>query len=167
MTQLATVQNLPEAFRTPTKENIDALEARLLASGFDSMDLPVEHRFAPDIYIRELFMPAGLIVIGHAHLTSHFNIVLSGEAAVIMNGELRVIRGPSTIVSDAGIRKVLHIREDMIWQTVHSNPENITNVPTLEDMFVTKSEAFLRHLALKDRARSIEAAEELLAQFAI
>lgn len=167
MTQLATVENLPEAFHTPTKENIDALEARLLASGFDSMDLPVEHRFAPDIYIRELFMPAGLIVIGHAHKTSHFNIVLSGEAAVIMNGELRVLRGPSTIVSDAGIRKVLHIREDMLWQTVHANPENITDVPILEDMFVTKSDAFRRHLELKERVKSIEAAEEFLSQFAL
>jgi quercetin dioxygenase-like cupin family protein len=86
-------------------------------------------------------MPKGSLVVGHEHKTEHFNIVLSGHASVMMNGEVQEIRGPSIFVSKAGVRKVLLIHETMIWATIH--PTNETNLEVLDEQLVTKSNAFI------------------------
>jgi len=100
-------------------------------------EMPVTHRFSPGIYCREIFMPAlpgGTIVIGHKHKTRHQNIVLTGRALVTIDGVCTEIVAPSVFESDAGAQKALLILEDMRWITVHANPDNITDIPTVEDM---------------------------------
>jgi hypothetical protein len=64
-------------------------------------------------------MPAGTVVIGKTHKTEHFNIVHTGSAYVMMNGETRLIKAPDMFPSKAGVKKVLRILEDMTWSTLH------------------------------------------------
>jgi hypothetical protein len=87
-------------------------------------ECPVVHRFAPGVYLREIYMPAGTIVIGKIHKTEHFNILIKGACVIRHDdGRSEELRAPMTFVSKAGVQKVLHILEDMIWQTVHVTPE--------------------------------------------
>lgn len=102
------------------------------------VECPVTHSFAPDIYLREIFMPAGTVVIGHQHKTEHFNIILKGRCRVMIGDEIHEIAAPCTFVSGAGAQKILNVLEDTIWQTVHSNPDNETDLETLEDRYVNK-----------------------------
>jgi quercetin dioxygenase-like cupin family protein len=102
------------------------------------VECPVTHNFAPEIYVREIFMPAGTVVIGHKHLTEHFNVILKGKCRVMIGDELKELTAPCTFVSGAGSQKVVNVLEDCIWQTVHSNPDNETDVDTLENRYVTK-----------------------------
>lgn len=97
------------------------------------VDMPVTHRYAPGVYIREIFMPAGTLVIGHIHKTCHFNIVLKGRALVQMEGRTEEIVAPCTFVSQAGVQKCLYIAEDMVWQTVHHNPSDSQDVVRWEE----------------------------------
>jgi hypothetical protein len=87
-------------------------------------ECPVTHRFAPGLYLREIFMPADTVVIGRIHKTEHFNILIKGAALIVHDdGRREELRAPMTFVSGAGVQKVLYIIEDMIWQTVHVTTE--------------------------------------------
>lgn len=124
-----------------TPEKIEEIEGMLLE--FNQPEVPLVEAFAPGVYLREVFMRKGLMVIGHEHKTEHFNIVLTGRAMVMMNGTANLIQAPCTFISKPGVRKVLFIEEDMIWQTIHPTEE--TDKDKLEEMLITKSETFVRH----------------------
>lgn len=132
----------------PTNEAIERAEAALLAmppEQFRPVECPLTHHFAPGVYLREIFMPAGSVVIGHAHRTSHFNIILRGRALVTAGGDPMVIQAPFTFVSEPGVRKTLLVEEDMIWQTVHVNPDDETCIEVLESRYIEKSATYLQH----------------------
>lgn len=122
-------------------EIIEKVEGGLLQ--FPQVDIPLTHLFAPGVYWREVFMPAGTFVIGHQHKTSHFNVILSGSARVMMDGELHQITAPCVLVSEPNVRKLLYIEEDMRWATVHPTEE--TDLEALSDLLITKSGTFLGH----------------------
>jgi quercetin dioxygenase-like cupin family protein len=96
----------------------------------DQIDLPLVHDFTPGIYVRTIFMPKGTFVIGKTHKTEHFNIVHSGRANVMIDGEYKEISAPDMFVSKEGVKKVLWILEDMVWSTIHATTE--TNLDILE-----------------------------------
>jgi hypothetical protein len=130
------LRGTPAAINPPKVERIEAELLRL-----PQVEVPLQHRFAPGIYLREVVMPAGTIVIGHQHKTEHFNIVLSGRALVSMNGVTREIVAPCILKSEVGVRKILYIREEMRWATIH--PTDETDVAKLEDSLIVKSSAWL------------------------
>jgi len=105
------------------------------------VECPVTHNFAPDIYIREIFMPADTVVIGHKHLTEHFNVILKGKCRVMIGDVVEELTAPCTFISGAGSQKIVNVLEDCIWQTVHSNPDNATDIETLESRYVIKGVA--------------------------
>lgn len=120
---------------------IEQVEKHLLA--FPQLDLPLTHRFAPGVYLREIFMPANSFVIGHEHTTEHFNIILSGKASVMIEGKLCELKAGDVLVSGAGVRKVLYVKEDMRWATVHPTTE--TDVEKLESVLIVKSDSWLKY----------------------
>lgn len=119
-------------------ESLEKLEEAMLRE--DQINIPLTHSFAPDVYLREVAMPKGSFIIGHQHKTKHFNIVLTGEASVLMDGVVHQIKAPSVFVSEPNVRKVLFIREDMKWLTVHPTKE--TDLELLELELIEKSETF-------------------------
>lgn len=84
------------------------------------IEMPVTHRFANGLYLREIFMPAGSLVIGHIHTTQHFNVILTGAVSLVTaDTDPEFLEAPHTFVSEAGTQKVLYIHEDCQWQTHH------------------------------------------------
>lgn len=134
---------------------IERLEASLLE--LPQLDIPVEHFFAPGVYMRQVRMPKDAFVIGHCHKTEHLNVVISGRATVMIDGVKHEIVGPCTFKSGVNVRKVLYIREPMIWATVH--PTHETNLDRLEEELIVKSDAFLNHAA-----REIETLQSVIAE---
>lgn len=129
-----------------TEIDIPKLETGLLQC--EQVECPLVHRFAPGVYLREIFMPAGSFVLGHEHVTGHFNVILSGRARVLIDGKVREIQAPFTFKSEPGIRKALYVLEDMIWQTIH--PTDETDVEKLEAMLVKPSAEYLTATELKE-----------------
>lgn len=145
-----------------TNEAIEDAERKLLSlpySEFKPVECPLEHRFTPGVYCRIVTMPASAggaytAVIGHEHKTHHENVVLSGEALVSINGEVKRITAGDYFDSRPGVRKVLVILQTMKYMTIHPNPDNVTDIATLEEMFVHKSDSYLQHQ--EDLARLLE-----------
>lgn len=97
---------------------------------------PVVHRFSDKVYIREIFMPAGTFIVGKTHKTRHFNIVLTGSADVMINGEIRFIQAPYTFESLEGSQKTLYIHQDCRWMTIHVNEDDEKDTMVLEERYI-------------------------------
>ena len=117
--------------------SLDHIEAMMLAA--PQIDCPVAHHFGHGIYLREVLLPAGTYIMGHAHRHEHMNIMLKGKMAVIVNGEAKVIEGPYIFTGQPG-RKFAYIIEDTVFVNAYATEE--TDVDKLEEMFVEKSDAW-------------------------
>jgi hypothetical protein len=118
-----------------TEEKVQQLEAEFLKH--EQVDCPVVHRFGPNIYIREVTIPAGTLSIGHYQKTEHLNIMISGRVTMVNeDGSKNELIAPQVFVSKPG-RKIGYIHEKMVWQNVYATLE--TDVEKLESMFLEKS----------------------------
>jgi hypothetical protein len=117
--------------------DLDLVEQYLMSQ--EQAECPVHHYFGPGVCIRELFVPAGSLVLSHKHKEQTMNILLKGKAAVVINDEVRVIEGPYIFVSEPG-RKLGYAIEDVVWQNVLATDE--TDPERIEDMFVEKTDAW-------------------------
>lgn len=104
------------------------------------VDCPLKHHFAPGVYIREIFMPAGAVVIGKIHKTEHFNIIQRGRVRIFDPEGALELEGPVTFVSKAGVQKVLYIAEDTVWSTVHLTDER--DLEKLEAALIEPDDAY-------------------------
>lgn len=116
-------------------ERVERVEAQLLK--LPQTDCPLTHRFAPGICIREVLMPAGSLIIGHAHRFADMNIMLTGRMTLLNDdGSTRELKAPQTFLGKPG-RKIAYIHEDVIWQNVWAT--DLKDVEAIEKQFLDKS----------------------------
>lgn len=128
------------------KNNVEMLEAKML--DLPQVSCPVEHKFGPGIYMREVSLPKGAIVMGHYQNFEHSCVFIKGRMTLFQeDGTRKEISAPLTFVSPPG-RKVAYIHEDSLFMNVYSTNE--TNVENLENYYLTKSET-----SLKDKERAL------------
>jgi hypothetical protein len=108
-------------------------------------DCPLQHNFPDRLYTRELFMPAGSVITSRVHRFDNPFFILKGRVTVLSENEGRVTYiGPCYGITKPGTRRLLLVHEDTIWVTVHPNPDNVTDVPTLENRLTfTKENPYL------------------------
>lgn len=107
---------------------------------------PVTHFFAPGIYVREMFIPAATIAIGHCQRTQHLCTLVSGIAVFYKEDEPPVkIMGPTTFLSGKG-HKVVYALTDIKVQNCYPNPDNIRDQDELQKLFVENIGRFDRRL---------------------
>lgn len=98
---------------------VDELEAAMF-EGYELIDFPLIHRFAENMYIREIFMPKGSLLTSKIHKTQHPFTVAFGVAAVSIDGEeWEEFGAPYTGITQPGTRRILYIIEDCSWITYH------------------------------------------------
>lgn len=100
---------------------------------YPQVELTIVHSFSEGIYSREMTAPAGCLVIGYRHKFPHVNIVLTGRARLVVNGESRFVEAPCVIHSEAGTQKMAYVEEEMRWVTIHANPKDNRDILTLEE----------------------------------
>lgn len=130
------------------RESIQELQKCL--EDMPQIECPVEHRFAPSCYIREIFMPKGSLVIGKIHLTEHFNIILKGRVTVATVDGVETYEAPYTFVSPPNIQKVVYMHEDCVWQTVHptekTSPDEIEKDIISEDYNMIECDNLVKNI---------------------
>jgi len=94
---------------------------------------PLKHSFADGLYIRELFIPKGYFCVGQCHKESYLNIVVKGDMSVLTEDGVKRISGAKYHVAPPGTKRFGMSHEDTLWITVHANPDNTTDIPTLEN----------------------------------
>lgn len=110
-------------------------------------DCPVVHHFGPGVCIREVFMPAGTLAIGHRQKFEHLNLMLRGKVLVFdESGASQLLSAPMIFVGKPG-RKVGFVVEDMIWQNIYAT--ELKNADDVEAFFIEKSEDWAQDHAAK------------------
>lgn len=104
------------------------------------VDCPLQHIFAPDIYVRTIFIPAGTCIVGKIHKHAHANILSSGKVTVVTEeGGMEYLEGPVQMVSQPGTKRAVYAITDVVWTTIHPNPTNTTNVAEIEEYTIAKT----------------------------
>lgn len=117
-----------KAFRnTPIQKRISKF-VRFAKENLETIDFPLVHRFTPGIYAREIFMPAGALVVSKIHLTEHPYVVSKGRISVWTESEgTQEIVAPFTGITKPGTRRLLIVHEDTIWTTFHATDKTDVN----------------------------------------
>lgn len=98
---------------------------------------PLRNLFAPGVYVRELTIPRHSFVIGKIHRHAHANFILKGKVSVLTeDGGWEVLTAPCTMLSPAGVKRMLFTHEDTVWTVVH--PTDLTNVEEIEESVIAK-----------------------------
>lgn len=114
----------------PTREQIVQLQEAMLP--IQCTQPEPTHFFAPGMYLRELTVPAGMLLVGKIHKHTHFLVVTKGKAEVISEFG-RMIVGPGHIsVSQAGVKRIVLALEDTQFITVHLNSTDTQDLAIVE-----------------------------------
>lgn len=117
--------------------DIDALEAGIRAE-LPPVDCPVTDHFAPGLYAREMFIPAGTVLTGKIHKYANLSIMSKGALRLrLEDGSTRDVRAPFTYVAPAGTRRAAFALEDTVWTVIHATDE--TDVAKIEQAVVCQS----------------------------
>ena len=116
----------------PPRDRAFALEASIRANIGTTLEprkLPLRHFLANGVYVREISMPAGTVVVGWIHKHDHVAAMLTGDISIYDETGLQRMKGPTTFISKAGIKRAIYVHEDTIFTTVHGvghcDPEQI------------------------------------------
>lgn len=116
----------------PTRAQIEQLESHLLE--LPQVDIAVTHRFAPGLYMREIRVPADTLMTGRVHKAEHVSVMVSGCMTTLVDGEMRRIEGYHPFIAPPGTKRVGYTHTEMVWLTVHHNPENLRDIAAIEAM---------------------------------
>jgi hypothetical protein len=106
----------------PKAQLLDELEVAL--ARLPRVELPVTHRFAKGMYIREIQIPAGTMLTSMTHKTEHPFVISEGAIKVTSDNEGSVIyEAPHTGITKPNTRRALHALTDVVWTTFHVTDE--------------------------------------------
>jgi hypothetical protein len=126
-------------------EQVERLENMMINSGSkdviigDSEIMPLKHSFSEGIYVREIFIPKGMFVIGKIHKLCHTFFLMKGKLRILTQDGVKEIEAPFYGNADAGTKRVMIALEDTVFLNVHPNPQNIKEMDKLEEQFVVSS----------------------------
>jgi quercetin dioxygenase-like cupin family protein len=95
------------------------------------------HYFADGVYLREMFMPEGSVVVGKIHRTKHLTIIASGTVQITTDEGVKELTGPSVFVSEPGAKKAIYALTDATLMNPHPTEE--TDLDRIEDEFIAPS----------------------------
>lgn len=135
MTDLAVKQDLDSLL----SQKVEVLLAKSLE--LPQLDCQTKHYFGPSLYIREVTMPAGAVVIGKPHRKEHMCVMLQGRMIIVdADGNKKELVAPLTFVGGPG-RKVAYILETTVFQNILATDE--TDIDVLENMLVDNTQPML------------------------
>lgn len=91
--------------------------------GNTDKECPVTHHFAPGMYAREMFIPAGTVLVGKIHRFAHVNTVAKGRIIVATEEGLKEVAAPAVFVSPPETKRAGYAIEDTVWITYHPTEE--------------------------------------------
>jgi len=102
----------------------------------DGKIAPIKHAFADGVYIRQMDMPKGNMVVGAIHKHLHVWFLLTGHVTVATEDTTEDYIAPCYIISTPGVKRVILANEDSIFVNIHKNPSNTKDLDKLEKEIV-------------------------------
>lgn len=109
--------------------------AQVMLQG-ETREMEVKHTFMNGIYMREMFIPKGTLLVGKVHRLECINVVSKGDISILTEtGSARVKAGYS-VVSPSGIQKMGYAHEDTvfinIFRTDETDPKKVEDIVAVD-----------------------------------
>ena len=107
------------------RDTTERLEKHMksLPNALGMADFPLRHMFGDGTYIRQVFLPAGTLIVGRRHKQNHYAMVTLGEVSIFCEQEITRFRGPRLWWSPKGTKRVVYAHEDSLFFTIHGTHE--------------------------------------------
>ena len=137
------VQEKLETFRTKIVGLEIALKKHPKALVGDSPEYlkvcPLKHTFVDGAYVRELFMPKGMLFVTKIHKVTHPYFLMKGDCSVLTEDGIKRIKAPFSGITKAGTKRIIYTHADTVWITVHTNPDNGEDLEKIEERHIAKT----------------------------
>jgi quercetin dioxygenase-like cupin family protein len=80
----------------------------------------IQHFFGPGVYAKESRIPAGHLLVQHAHKYDHLSILASGSVELVVDGETSVVNAPVCFTIKANKHHGVKTLTDAVWYCIHA-----------------------------------------------
>jgi len=80
----------------------------------------IHHHFSSGVYAKETRIPAGHVLVQHAHKHDHLSILASGSVELLVDGVKSVVEAPACLTIAAGKHHGVKSLTDVVWYCVHA-----------------------------------------------
>ena len=110
------------------KENVSGEKNTLV----NNEAFPIKHSFSDQLYMRQMKMPSGSLIVSAMHHTDHFWFLMTGRILVTTNGETIEHIAPCFEKSLKGAKRLIECIEECVFINVHKNPTNTRKIKEIE-----------------------------------
>lgn len=135
-----------------SRKAVEALQVEL--SKLPQVELPTEHIFHGGMYCRQVWRPAGTLIVGKVHKKEHFYMVVYGTVAVTTDDGVQYVTGPHLITSSPGTKRAVYAETDAMCMTIHR--VDSTTVEAVEDELVEEDPTSMFAVGNKIKPTPIE-----------
>jgi len=101
------------------RAKVDVLQQEL--SKLPQYEPETRHFFHGGMYCREVFRPAGVLIVGAVHKKEHFYLVVSGTVAITDGeGNVQEVTAPQLFLSKPGTKRAVYALTDALCVTFHA-----------------------------------------------
>jgi len=101
------------------RAKVDVLQQEL--SKLPQYEPETRHFFHGGMYCREVFRPAGVLIVGAVHKKEHFYFIASGTVAITDGeGNVQEVTGPHLFLSKPGTKRAVYALTDALCMTFHA-----------------------------------------------
>lgn len=80
----------------------------------------IHHHFSSGVYAKETRIPAGYVLVQHAHKHDHLSILASGSVEMVVDGVKSIISAPACLTIAAGKHHGIKSITEVVWYCVHA-----------------------------------------------
>lgn len=123
------------------KKEMSLVDLEQVFLDLDQVECPIAHHFAGQTYVREMFMPAGTLVVGKRHRYEGLNILLEGKVSIFVDRDQPVmhLEGPAIIKTEAFRKKLLYSHTDVRFCNLHKvDTQDLAEIEA--DVIITETE---------------------------
>ena len=118
----------------PLRERVEALQHEMLQQ--PQYEPPTAHLFHGGMYCRQVWRPAGCLIVGKVHKKEHLYMVVFGTVHITTDDGIQVVTGPYLMCSKPGTKRAVYAETDSLCITIHR--ADATDVESVEDELVEK-----------------------------
>lgn len=100
-------------------------------------DLRLVDRFVGALYVRQIIIPAGVMITSRVYKRTYVDIMISGNITITDTNGTYDLKGYNVLEGTAGRKRVGFAHEDTIWLTVHDCVDIKTDDPESDISFET------------------------------
>ena len=116
-------------------KQIQSIEDLMMALPTATTEFDVEHYQIDGVYVRSLFIPAGMVLTGKIHNHEHIAILAQGTIRVHNGEEYKEISAPHICIEKAGIKRIGYALTDCTFINVIRT--DLTDIADIENEAVS------------------------------